>query len=300
MSEWIISIAGTQTGHNFAIVLALAAAVLHALVSAMQKGWHDPFTSRAAIDLFYGLGTAPLALFVVPWPEPYMWPIFAGAIAVHSGYKLFQAMAFSQTALTVVYPVIRGTGMLISVFAAGIVFGEKFSPIQWCGVIILLGGLLGLAAYNLAKEADDRSRLAFALLLSVTTGIFVAGYTTVDAYGIRATANPFTFLAWLFFLDGFFMPVLAFARWRRHRFGVRFMELARLGFIGAIVAVTSFGAIMLATRVSHVGEIAVLRETSTLFAALIGWFFLKEAVGSRRLVLIAMIAIGAILVETKI
>ena len=266
----------------------------------MQKGRYDPFTSRAAIDFFYGIGTAPLALFVFPWPEPFMWPIFAGAIAVHTGYKLFQAMAFSRTALTVVYPVVRGTGMLITVVAAGIVFGEKFTAIQWCGVASLMLGLLGLAAYNLAKEADNRSGLVFALLLAGTTGIFVAGYTTVDAYGIRATANPFTFLAWLFFLDGFFMPALAYSRWRRRRFAVRFLDLARLGFVGAIVAVASFGAIMLATRISHVGEIAVLRETSTLFAALIGWLFLKEAVGSRRLALIAMIAAGAVLVEIRI
>ena len=300
MSQWIVSVEGTQTGHNLAIALALVAAVLHALVSAMQKGRYDPFTSRAAIDLFYGFGTAPLALFVVPWPEPYMWPIFAVAIAVHTGYKLFQAMAFSRTALTVVYPVVRGTGMVITVVAAGIVFGEKFSAVQWCGVAALLSGLLGLAAYNLAKEADNRSRLSFALLLAGTTGVFVAGYTTIDAYGIRATANPFTFLAWLFFLDGFFMPALAYARWRRLRFGVRISELAKLGSIGAIVAVSSFGAIMLATRVSNVGEIAVLRETSTLFAALIGWLFLKESVGSRRLALIAMIALGAVLVEIRI
>ncbi|MCY4463169.1 MAG: EamA family transporter [Albidovulum sp.] len=298
MSEWIVSIEGTQAGHNLAIVLALSAAVLHALVSAMQKGRrYDPFTSRASMDFFYCIFTAPLALFVVPWPEPYMWPIFAGAIAVHSAYKVFQALAFSRTGLTVVYPVIRGSGMLITVVAAGIVFGESFSLVQWCGVAALLFGLLGLAAYNLAKEIDDRSGLAFSILLACISGVFVAGYTTVDAYGIRATANPFTFLAWLFFLDGFFMPVLAYSRWRRRPFDLRFPELARLGIAGAVIATASFGAVMMATRVGHVGETAVLRETSTLFAALIGWLVLKETVGSRRLALIALIAAGAVLVE---
>jgi len=63
------------------------------------------------------------------------------------------------------------------------------------------------------------------------------------------------------------------------------------------VAMASFGAILLATRLDKVGEAAVLRETSTIFAALIGWLFLKETVGRRRLALMALIALGAVIVE---
>jgi len=64
-----------------------------------------------------------------------------------------------------------------------------------------------------------------------------------------------------------------------------------------LVAMASFGAILLATRLDKVGEAAVLRETSTIFAALIGWLFLKETVGPRRLALMALIALGAVIVE---
>ena len=67
--------------------------------------------------------------------------------------------------------------------------------------------------------------------------------------------------------------------------------------IGAWVAFFSFGSIMLATRLDKVGEAAILRETSTVFAALIGWYFLKEAVGPRRVALILLIAAGAVIVE---
>ena len=69
------------------------------------------------------------------------------------------------------------------------------------------------------------------------------------------------------------------------------------GMIGAWVAFFSFGSIMLATRLDKVGEAAILRETSTVFAALIGWYFLKEAVGPRRVALILLIAAGAVIVE---
>ena len=74
MSNWLISLEGTADGHDLALALALMAAVLHALFGALQKGRFDPWVSRAAMDASYGLIAAPFALFVVPWPEPHMWP----------------------------------------------------------------------------------------------------------------------------------------------------------------------------------------------------------------------------------
>jgi drug/metabolite transporter (DMT)-like permease len=73
--------------------------------------------------------------------------------------------------------------------------------------------------------------------------------------------------------------------------------LALRGFIGGLIAFASFGSIMLATRLDKVGEAAILRETSTVFAALIGWLVLKETVGPRRIALMALIALGAVIVE---
>jgi drug/metabolite transporter (DMT)-like permease len=126
----------------------------------------------------------------------------------------------------------------------------------------------------------------------------VALYTTYDAYGIRATANPFTFLAWFFLIDGLAcIPFLAAAFWRRLDVKPTLGPLALRGVIGGFVAFGSFGSIMLATRLDQVGEAAVLRETSTVFAALIGWLFLKEQVGPVRAALMGLIAAGAVIVE---
>ncbi len=72
MSGWLISLEGTAAGRDLALALALLAAVLHALFGALQKGRHDPWMSRAVIDLCYGVIAVPFALFVVPWPEPHM------------------------------------------------------------------------------------------------------------------------------------------------------------------------------------------------------------------------------------
>ncbi len=295
MSAWVISLEGTPAGEQAALLLALLAAVLHAVFGALQKGRHDPWISRASIDAFaalYALAMIPL----LPWPEPHMWPIFAGVWAIHLAYKILQAMAFSRGAFTVVYPVVRGTGPLFAVIGAGLIFGEHFTAGQWAGVGVLLAGIFGLAAYNLRHVTADRDTLVAALALAVVTGGLVAIYTTYDAYGIRASADPFTFIAWLFLVDGLTFPLVYARRLWRFPAADRAALLKR-GAIGAVVAYFSFGAIMLATRLDKVGEAAVLRETSTVFAALIGWLMLGEKVGPRRAGLMALIAAGAVIVK---
>jgi drug/metabolite transporter (DMT)-like permease len=296
MGEWLVSLEGTEAGAQLALALALMAAFLHALFGALQKGRHDPWLSRAAIDICYGVIAAPFALFVVPWPEPHMWPIFVGAFLIHAVYKLMQAATYQRGAYTVVYPVVRGTGPLFAVFGAGLVFGEHFNATQWAGLACLVAGIFGLSVYNLIHTTVDRDTLVPALVLAFLTGACVAAYTTYDAYGIRATTDPFTFLAWFFFIDGWFIPAVTWRRWSRLP-SSEIVPLLKRGLLGAIVAYFSFGAIMLATRIDKVGEAAVLRETSTVFAALIGWMVLGERVGPRRLALMALIAAGAVIVE---
>lgn len=296
MSAWLISIAGTPQGADLALGLALMAAVLHALFGALQKGRHDPWLSRAAIDASYGIIAAPFALFVVPWPEPHMWPIFAGAVVIHAIYKVLQAMTYTRGAYTVVYPVVRGTGPLFTVIGAGLVFGEVYAPMQWGGVGLLVAGILGLAAYNLRHLTEKRETLIPALGFAFATGALVAAYTTYDAWGIRATADPFTFLAWFFMIDGVFIPVVTWRRWITVA-RADLVPLLKRGVLGGFVAYFSFGAIMMATRLDRVGEAAVLRETSTVFAALIGWLVLGEKVGAVRAGLMGLIALGAVVME---
>ncbi len=297
MSDWLISLEGTEMGHQLALLLAVSAALLHAIFGALQKGRHDPWLSRGAMDAAYGLLAAPVAFFVVPWPEPHMWIIFAGVFVIHLIYKILQGLAYTKGAYTVVYPVVRGTGPLFAVVGAYWVFGERFSIEQWFGVAVLLMGIFGLAVYNYLFLETGREMLGTALAFAVATGLFVAFYTTYDAYGIRATADPLTFLAWFFTIDSLAFPPFACWRWWNMSQRPALGPLAVRGALGGVVAIASFGSVMLATRLDNVGEAAVLRETSTVFAALIGWLFLKETVGWRRGALMGLIALGAVIVE---
>ncbi len=293
-----MSIAGTPEGARLATLLALMSAAAHAVFGALQKGRHDPWLARGAIDGWLAVISAPVALFVVPWPNAAAVLILLGAIVIHFVYKLTMARAYERAAYTVVYPVVRGTGPLVTVIAASLIFGEHFTPIQWMGVACLSGGILLLALRNLSEEVIDPRALKIGLIWALAGGFMVALYTTYDAYGIRQSPDPFTFLAWFFFLTSLDFPLLAAWRYRRMAAPPVLGPLMWRGIAGALIAWVSFGGVMMATRLDKVGEAAVLRETSTVFAALIGWFILGEKVGPRRLFLMTLVALGAVIVET--
>lgn len=297
MSEWLVSIAGTPEGARLATILALVSALAHAIFGALQKGRYDPWLTRGAIDGWLAVLSAPIALFVVPWPNATTGVILVGAIVIHFAYKVTMALAYERAAYTVVYPVVRGTGPLVTVIAASLFFGEHFTAVQWLGVGCLSGGILLLALRNLSEEKLDLRAMRIGLIWAVTGGVLVAVYTTYDAYGIRQSPDPFTFLAWFFFVTAFDFPILAAWRYRRMAVQPALAPLVWRGLAGALIAWVSFGGVMMATRLDKVGEAAVLRETSTVFAALIGWFILGEKVGPRRLFLMTLVALGAVIVE---
>ncbi len=296
MGDWIVSIAGTETGARLALGLALFSALAHAVFGAINKGGVDPFLNRGAINLWYGAIVAPFALFWLPLPDPRLWFWLGISYLVHIVYEYLQASAFEKGDFTLVYPIARGTGPLVALVLAATIFHERFSAWQWAGGILLSGAIIGLAVVNIRRTPGAGS-LGPAIRAALATGFMLAAYTAVDAYGIRQAANPFTFLAWFFVLGAFGFPFIALARWRRLTVRPPLRPLVWRGLIGAVVALFSFSAVMTATRIDSVGQTAALRETSIIFATAIGVLVFRERIDAARLILIAVIAAGAVLVE---
>lgn len=297
MGDALLSLVGTPEGARLATFLALTAAMAHAVFGALQKGAHDPWLSRGSIDLALVVMSAPVALFWFGPPPTQMWPVLAGVVVIHFIYKMAMALAYERAAFTVVYPVVRGTGPLITVIAAMLFFGETYTLMQWLGVACLSGGILLLALRNLSEEQIDARALKIGLLWALAGGVMVAVYTTYDAWAIRLSGDPLGFLAWFFFLSSLDFMVLGLLRYRNMSMRPAPLPLLLRGIAGGLIAYVSFGAVMIATLIGKVGEAAVLRETSTVFAALIGWFILKERVGPRKLALMCLIAGGAVIME---
>lgn len=295
----IKSIEGTETGALVALVLALLSAMAHALFGAVLKSG-DPILNRGAINVCYGLVAAPLALFVAPWPSDALWPILFAAYLVHFAYEWFQAKSFEHGAFVLVYPIGRGSGPLLIALAATFVFHEKLEWTQWLGILLISGSIFGLAQVNLRSaflKGENMRGLRLAIGFALGTGILIAIYTTIDAYGIRLADNPFTFLAWFFFSGLFSSPIIAILKYRRLEVPIDEVALFARGLLGAIIAVISFGSAMLAMRLGQVATVAALRETSIIFATALGVFIFKEQITASRLLLIGLIVVGAVMVE---
>lgn len=300
MSDLIVQLAGTPAGELLALSLALLSALAHAIFGAINKGGLDPFLNRGAINVVYSLIAAPFALFVFPLPAPDLVPILVVVYFVHLLYEWLQAASFHRGAFTVVYPISRGTGPFFTAIIAIFVFSEHLRLGQWFGLLVLSGSIVSLALANLAekrREGVHPRDMQTAIGIAVATGLMIAVYTTIDAYGIRLAANPFTFLSWFFFMGGFGFPIVAALRWRRLTVRPATGELAVRGIFGALIAFISFGAVMLATRVGKVGEVAALRETSIIFATAIGVLIFREKIDAKRIAIIFSVAAGAVLVE---
>ncbi|MEO0910494.1 MAG: DMT family transporter, partial [Pseudomonadota bacterium] len=303
MGEYFVELAGTPEGERLALVLALVSAFAHAVFAALNKGGktvNNPYLNRGIINVFYSLMAAPFALFVFPLPSGFLIWVLAASFLLHLAYEWLQSAAFSKGAFTLTYPIARGTGPLMIAILAIIVFAENLSAGQWVGMILLSGAIISLARINI-KEVQlspvVQSNLIPSILLAIGAGIFIALYTTVDAYGIRLAENPFMFLSWFFFLGGFGFPVVAFVHWKGLPEKPPVKPLVVRGLVGAFVAYFSFATLMLATRIGNVSEAAALRETSIIFATLIGIFLFREKVSTAKLFVIALIALGAVLIE---
>lgn len=303
MGELIVSMAGTPAGDALALALAMLSALAHAIFGAINKGGRDPIINRGAINVAYALMALPVALFVVDWPTPGLWAILLGAFVIHILFEWLQARSFQIGGFTVVYPIARGTGPLIIALVSGVLFGETFGLGQWLGLMLLTGAIYGLAWANLRAlgmaDVAAARQLRVAVLTAVAAGAMIAVYTLYDAWGIRQAADPFTFIAWFFVTGAFGTPVVAALRWRRLTPAQRPepLDLALRGFFGGVIALMSFGGIMLATRLGAVAEVAALRETSIVFATAIGVLIFHERIDIMRLALILLIVAGAVVIK---
>ncbi len=300
MGDLIVGLSGTPDGQRLALALLLVSALAHATFGAINKGGIDPFINRGAINLTYSLMAAPFALFVFDWPTEAVWWALAVAFVVHIVYEYLLASAFQSGEFTLVYPIARGTGPIAGLILAVAIFQESYSIGQWIGALVLSAAIVGLAITNINTVGTDRvglGRLRFAIAMALATGVMVAVYTVVDAYGIRLAADPFTFLAWFFTLSGLGFPVIALVRWQFVPIKPKLSGLAVRAVAGALIAFISFGSIMIATRLDSVGKAAALRETSIIFATLIGVLIFRERIDGVRVLLIVLITCGAVLVE---
>ena len=262
----------------------LFAALLHASWNALVKSSQDKDLDMATIHLIGSFMAIPLVA-LVGWPKAEAWPFIAASVVIHIGYYLALTGAYRHGDLGLTYPLMRGVAPLLVALSATFTLGETLSPLAWAGVIGISCGVLVLGLNRHALEAPKA--VAFAL----ANAVIIAVYTVVDGLGVRASDNALQYVATLFLFDGWPFALLMFAtrgpalgRYARHRWP--------LATIGACASLGSYGIALWAMTRAPVATVAALRETSVLFAVLLGVWFLKESLTPRRVFGAAIISCG--------
>jgi drug/metabolite transporter (DMT)-like permease len=265
----------------------LAAALAHATWNAMIKSSGEVLLDMTLVVFFAGVATAPLLPFV-PFPAPAVWPYIAASMAIHIAYYFALVGAYRAGDLSHGYPLMRGIAPLITSLVAVWWLGEAPRPLVWVGIVLICGGVLSL---GLAGFHWRTSRVSTPWALA-NAGI-IASYTLVDAAGVRAAGRPETYVVWLFVLDAlpFTLFILLVRKGQLVTYARRFW--LRGLFSGALSA-AAYGIVLWAMARAPVAAVAALRETSVIFAALIGAWLLKEGHIARRLAGAATVAAGVI------
>ena len=267
------------------VAAVLFGALLHASWNAMVKSSADKALDTALIHLTGSLVALPL-LLLVGLPAAGSWPFILASVVIHIGYYIALTGAYRHGDLGLTYPLMRGTAPLLVALSAAFTVGESLSALSWVGV---LGVSCGVLALGLSRHAMDSPRaVAFAL----ANAVVIAVYTVVDALGARASGNPLQYVIALFALDGwpFALMVLHRRGWAVASHYAR--ARAPLALVGAIASLGSYGIALWAMTRAPVATVAALRESSVLFAALIGSVLLKEEFTLRRAVGTAVILAG--------
>ncbi len=263
------------------VVLAvLAGALLHAGWNALVKSSGDKELDTALVHTMGALVALPVALALGP-PSSACWPYLAASLVIHVGYYIALAGAYQHGELGHTYPIMRGFAPLLVALASGSLIGETPSAAAWLGV---LGITVGVALVGLSHPGEalhHRKALGFAF----ANAAIIACYTLVDGLGVRISADPVRYVLWLVALDAFAYPGLV--AWRRGRAG----RLAAVPYVrrrwpvaalGGMASIGSYGIALWAMTLAPVASVAALRETSVLFAAVLGTVLLKERFGLQR------------------
>jgi phosphonate utilization associated putative membrane protein len=273
------------------VLVVLFAALLHAGWNALVKSSPDKALDTAALHVMGALIVVPI-LAVTGLPPAAAWPFLVGSMLIHVGYYVSLTGAYEHGDLGLTYPLMRGLGPMLVALSSGLLIGEQLSPAAWAGAGGICAGvlLLGLSRQALARP----KALAFALANATA----IAMYTVVDGLGVRvatqAGGNALQYVATLFLLNGW--PFTALVVHRRGS-GVAWSYLRRrapMAALGATASLAAYGISLWAMTRAPVAVVAALRETSVLFAALLGTWLLKEVFTLRRALGTAVIVTGVV------
>ena len=279
------------------IVLAvLLGAALHASWNVLVKSAGDKTVDTALVHFLGALVAVPLLLWV-GLPRIEAAPFIAASLVIHVGYYIALAGAYEHGELGMTYPIMRGLAPLLVALGSGNLLGETPTAAAWMGTVAITVGVALVGLAHPGQALHHRKALAFAF----ANAVIIATYTFVDGLGVRtevaAGGNALRYVMILFVLDGLPYPLLVWLR-RTPQQRRSIVAYARqrwpMATLGGLASIGSYAIALWAMTRAPVASVAALRETSVLFAALLGTWLLKERFGLQRAVGTLVVVAGVV------
>jgi len=276
-----------MTAPVFGIILL--AALLHALWNSLVKVSGDRAGLLGLISLGHVVLGAVMVGFV-PFPALASWPYIAASTVIHFGYYALLNRSYRLGDLSLIYPIARGIAPAIVTLGAAVTADEHLPPVALVGIAVVSVGVMALSGGPLRGGGK-------ALVAAIGTGATIGAYSLVDGLGVRLSGAPLGYIAWLFIFE-IFVVLFVFSRPHRRILGQgrRFLVT---GIGGGLISATAYGLVIFAKTLAPLGLVSTLRESSVLFAALIGVVFLHERPWKRRLGAALVVLAGVLLIAAS-
>jgi drug/metabolite transporter (DMT)-like permease len=275
------------------MIVVLLAAMLHATWNFLVKNTGDKYLSMSAVVI----GHTPFALAAIlysPTPAVESLPyLFTGAL-LHVGYQLFLLASYRIGDLSQVYPLARGIAPLLVAAVSVIVMGVSLAPVELAAIIIIG---TGIASLTLVRRNDGLFN-GRAVFLSLMTGGCIAAYSLVDGIGAREAGTALGFYGWLSLINGLVFAAIT----RIIRPGIVnkvFSDKWQLALKGGGASFLAYAMVIWAFTMAPIALVTALRETSIIFAMLLGVFVLKERLDLMKVLSTALTLLGMALLRLK-
>ena len=276
----------------FLFFLLLIAALSHAICHSILKYNKNPLGILGVTSIFEIIIFTPLVL-TVPMPTPYIWILIIVSSILHGFYRLLVIFSYDYGDLSFIYPIARGTSSLLLVIISLIYLTDKISLLGFIAIMIVCMGLF-LISYS------DKIKFNYSAFgLGFLTAIMITAYTLVDGIGVRHSENPFSFLYWMLLLNG--TPALIASFFFKNN-GLRTVNknLIFTGMAFGVLAPLAYGLAVWCMQFLPIAYVSSMRETSIIFATLIGALLLKEHTASKRVIPSVFVVIGISLIYYQI
>lgn len=279
------------------LALVLLAALMHAGWNLIAKAGGDRLVTLAVIKLPNVLVSLGVLAFT-GLPAAASVPFLALSCAVNSLYFYCLARAYRGD-LSLAYPIARGLAPLCVLPMSLLVVSEWPSVQAVVGVGCICAGVLALAlGSHGSTHADSRARHRATLRWAVGMAVTIALYTVIDGMGARRAGSALAYVAALSAMTGAVVCAAAWLRRPRHQLAQALRAGWGRGLAGGVLMLAAYGLVVHAMTRAPLGQVAALRESSVVMAALLGVLVLREPLGMRRVAASVLVAAGIIVTAT--